>query len=82
MAQLETSLGCSPDVSKPRVNVDGWKTLSNWRQLSTVMTPGDIRRLLGEPIRINGGDIATWHYQNRGYVTFMNNRLYSWSEPK
>ena len=82
LSKLESAQGIQPDAPKAPANSDGWKSLSSWRQLSTGMTPNDVRRILGEPSRVNGGEVATWYYQNRGYVTFMSEKLYSWGEPK
>ena len=81
LLKLESPQGTPTDTQKSTTN-DGWRSLSNWRQLTTGMTPDDVRRVLGEPARVNGGAVATWYYQNRGYVTFMSDKLYSWGEPK
>jgi SmpA / OmlA family len=59
----------------------GWKSLSNWRQLKTGMTPEQVRAILGEPRRIEGGGLARWFYSNGGESTFMQEKLYAWKEP-
>ena len=82
VSQLELTSSSTTDSSKVQLNSDGWKSLPNWRLLTTGMTPASVRKILGEPNRVNGGEIATWYYQNRGYVTFMNEKLYSWGEPR
>jgi len=46
------------------------------------MTPIDVRGLLGEPQRVDGGDIANWYYPNRGSVGFFLGKLNRWQEPK
>jgi hypothetical protein len=82
LSKLESMQEVQADISKPTGNSDGWKSQSSWRQLVTGMTPNDVTRILGEPARLNGGGVATWYYQNRGYVTFISDKLSSWSEPK
>jgi hypothetical protein len=81
LSKLESLQGTQIDAPKSIANLDGWKSISSWRQLAKGMTPGDVRRVLGEPSRINGGEVAFWYYPNRGYVTFMSDKLYSWNEP-
>ena len=40
-----------------------------------------VRKILGEPERINGGVVAFWNYPNGGDVTFMDGKVSGWSEP-
>jgi hypothetical protein len=82
VAKLE-SLLVSP-VRNPEVaNAgEGWKSLANWRKLLTDMSLADVRKILGEPERINGGEVANWYYPNRGSVTFIRDRAVSWTEPR
>ena len=61
---------------------DGWKSVSNWRKLATDMSYDEVRNILGEPHRIDGGGVAHWYYQNGGRATFVSNRLQSWQEPR
>ena len=82
LSKLESAQGIQADTPKSSTSGDGWKSLSNWRQLVTGMTPNDARKLLGEPNRVSGGEIATWYYQNGGSVTFMKEKLYRWDEPR
>ena len=46
------------------------------------MKPSVVRSILGEPQKINGGQLAFWHYKKGGKVTFMNGKVYSWKEPE
>src|SRR4051812_6856239 len=43
---------------------------SGWRQLEGGMSPEQVRALLGEPDRIQGGIFTHWQYGG-GYVTFF-----------
>jgi uncharacterized membrane protein YebE (DUF533 family) len=56
--------------------------LSSWRQLKKDMSEDQVRSLLGEPAKVDGGTFAFWHYRNGGMITFYNDRLYSWTEPR
>ncbi len=75
-------------VNKPSVNkksttsTDGWKSLANWRSLKKGMSYEDARTILGEPGRIQGGSFTFWIYPDRGNVTFYNDKLDSWTEPR
>lgn len=71
--------------SKPQaVDTSGerWKSIANWRKLSTEMGASDVRQILGEPLRLDGGDVARWYYQNDGIVTFINGKVTQWREPR
>lgn len=61
---------------------DGWKSIANWRKLTTGMAPSDVRKILGEPQRVDGGKLAFWHYQNDGVVSFYEGKVDSWREPQ
>ena len=65
-------------ASQPKQSVN----LSSWRQLKKNMSEDQVRTLLGEPVKIDGGTLAFWHYKNGGTVTFYNDRVDSWSEPR
>ena len=58
-----------------------WRETANWRGLRTGLSMADVRALLGEPERVDGGDITTWRWAD-GTATFVLNTLQSWSEPK
>jgi hypothetical protein len=82
---LEVNKAGSGNAQKPIKSSDGWQSLANWRQLQTGMSPSQIREILGEPQRINGGDVATWTYldnKRMGWVMFVGMRLHSWDEPR
>jgi len=44
------------------------------------MPPVEVRGILGEPAKQNGGAFTRWYYQNGG-VTFYEDKLHSWQEP-
>ncbi len=77
------SLLSNPDTAQEVVTSgDGWKSIANWRKLTTGMNPTDVRKILGEPQRVDGGDIALWHYENEGEVMFINGKVKKWREPR
>ena len=69
--------------SKPSVNQQKQSTdLSSWRQLKKNMSEEQVRALLGEPAKVDGGTFAFWHYKSGGTITFYNDKLDSWTEPR
>ena len=79
---LESILQNETDEKELVVNSNGWKSVANWRKLSTGMSPSTVREILGEPKRIDGGSIAIWSYGNDGIVSFFEGKLDRWSEPR
>ncbi len=61
---------------------DGWKSIANWRKLTTGMSTSTVQKILGEPQRVVGGTSTLWNYENGGYLTFYNGKLDGWSEPE
>jgi len=82
LSKIEAAQGGLAVGQKPEASGSGWKSLSNWRQLKTGMTPEQVRAILGEPRRISGGKVARWEYSNGGASTFMDEKLFSWQEPR
>jgi len=82
LSNLEAAQGKSSANPKPVQTSDGWKALTNWRSLKSGMSPSDVRAVLGEPARVKGGDVAFWYYTNDGSVTFISDRVTSWTEPR
>jgi len=71
ISKLESLLSSTGESKEIFPSHEGWKSVSNWRKLSTDMGYDDVEKLLGTPERVDGGDIAIWQYQNGGNVTFM-----------
>ncbi len=61
---------------------EGWKSLSNWRSLRRGMRPIEVREVLGDAHRVEGGYFTRWHYQNGGVVVFANEEVNKWTEPQ
>ena len=81
ITRIEATMG-TPAAPKPAASVDGWKSVASWRQLKTNMTPNQVRAILGEPARLDGGGVAHWYYPNGGRTTFISDELSQWVEPK
>ena len=82
ISKLESLLvnpGAAQEVVTPG---DGWKSIANWRKLTTGMAPSDVRKILGEPQRVDGGALAVWYYQSDGAVFFFGEEVYRWKEPQ
>jgi hypothetical protein len=45
------------------------------------MTTDEVRDILGEPARLDGGTVANWIYPNGGHATFYRDKLNQWVEP-
>lgn len=60
----------------------GWESITNWRKLRMRMSENDVRKILGDPEKIDGGDFAFWYYPNDGRVTFIQGGVDGWSEPR
>ena len=80
--RLENSQPNANNQQKQVVANEGMKSIVNWRKLNRGMSYNEVRGILGEPLRIEGGGIATWRYSNNGSVTFIRDILSSWNEPQ
>ena len=82
ISKLESLLS-NPSAAQEIVpSSEGYKSITNWRKLATDMSYSDVRILLGEPQRVDGGSIARWYYPNGGEVVFQMNKAWQWSEPR
>ena len=82
IAKLESLFSNIDSPQELSVTNEGWKTAGNWRKLATGMSPGKVRMILGEPQRIDGGTVAHWYYEHGGQVTFINDGVTGWREPR
>lgn len=82
LSKLESLLSSLGNSDKPIAPGEGWKSVTNWRKLTTDMGTSDVQRILGDPNRVDGGTLTIWYYQNRGVVMFINGRVSSWTEPR
>jgi len=61
-----------------------WEQVANWRHLQRGMSKDEVRRLLGEPDRVDVFDFTVWTYGDYAKVTFDpdSQRVSGWSEPR
>jgi hypothetical protein len=77
------SLLSNPNAAQEVVtSSEGYKSIANWRKLTTDMGYSDVRKILGEPQRVDGGSIAEWYYPNGGTVIFLRDKAWKWREPR
>jgi len=81
LTNIESLLSNPSNAQKPITSGEGWKSVTNWRKLSTDMDTSDVQKILGEPQRIDGGNVAYWYYQNGGRVIFIQGKVTQWTEP-
>ena len=82
ISKLENLLSNPASAHYVETSGDGWKSIANWRKLTTGMNPSDVRKILGEPQRVDGGNFTYWYYQNGGGVTFYEGKVDGWKEPQ
>lgn len=84
--QLESLFSSQEITTREPTSRNRWKDISNWRKLSTQQSYDDVRKLLGEPAKIDGGVVAIWYYGKNefdyGQVSFIRGVVHSWIEPK
>jgi hypothetical protein len=81
VSKLESLLNNPSKAQDLVTSGEGWKSVANWRKLTTDMSAGDVRQVLGEPDRLDGGNVAYWHYKNGGRVIFISGKVNQWREP-
>jgi hypothetical protein len=62
----------------------GWQNKKNWRSLEPGMTEAQVKKMLGEPVKVIKGIKTLWYYPNfyGGYVSFdKDGKLTGWNEP-
>lgn len=82
LSNLESLLNNPSKVQEVMPPGEGWKSVANWRKLATGMKASDVRLILGEPHRLDGGQLARWYYQNGGEVQFFDEKIHRWIEPR
>ena len=79
--ELEAVIKSEPSQGRPLQESTRWRDLANWRRLRLGMKMDEVRALLGEPERVDAGGVTFWHWAN-AYVSFMDGKVYGWSEPR
>jgi hypothetical protein len=82
LSKLESLQSNPSKTNEYATPVDGWKSVMNWRKLTTDMDYEAVKKILGEAHRVDGGQVAYWYYKNGGYVTFIDGKAFQWREPR
>jgi hypothetical protein len=82
LSKLESLLSNPGNAHELVTSSEGWKSVVNWRKLTVDMSASDVQIILGAPIRVDGGNVASWYYQNGGSVSFFHGKVHQWEEPQ
>jgi hypothetical protein len=82
LSKLESLLSNPSKAEELATSREGWKSVMNWRKLTTDMSASDVQKILGEPHRVDGGTFTTWYYQNKGRIVFYEGKVSQWNEPR
>lgn len=78
--ELEAFIKAEPARARQVPASGDWRDLANWRQLRRGMNEDQVRALLGEPDRVEGGPVTHWYWTGSN-VYFVSGELGGWSEP-
>lgn len=93
MSELERRLDAleAPAVKEaiqktaPPANAGDSTDASNWSRLEVGQGYNEVRKLLGEPVKIRRGDLEFWFYSDKGadgpYVKFVLRQTNDWRAP-
>jgi hypothetical protein len=83
--ELEALLKECNEARKSGAGYDlGWQNKKNWRSLEVGMNEAQVKKILGEPVKVIRGVKTLWYYPNfyGGYVSFdEGGKLTGWNEP-
>lgn len=83
--ELEALLTECTEGTKNQLSDDqGYQNKKNWRSLETGMKEDQVKKILGDPLKVIKGVKTLWYYPNiyGGYVSFdEKGRLTGWNEP-
>ena len=82
LSKLESLLSNPSKAQEVLTLGQGWKSVVSWRKLTTNRNYSDVKDILGEPHRVDGGSLASWYYQNGGRVVFFDGKVTQWTEPR
>ncbi len=84
---LEAVIKSAPSQGQPIPASNKWQDLANWRRLREGMKMDEVRALLGEPDRVEGGPITFWYWVDANthvyaWVNFESGKVMGWTEPR
>jgi hypothetical protein len=83
VGELEALIRVEPSRSWSVPASPNSRDVANWRRLRRGMKMDAVRELLGEPENVNApGPFTIWGYPDGASVTFDDDKVYGWSEPR
>ncbi len=82
VGELEALIRVEPSRSGAVPASPTSQDVANWRRLRRGMKMDEVRKLLGEPANVNAGPFTVWQYPGGASVTFSDDKVYGWSEPR
>ena len=84
---LEAVIKSAPSQGQSIPASTKWQDLANWRRLREGMKMDEVRALLGEPDRVEGGPITFWYWVDANAhiyasVDFESGGVSGWTEPR
>jgi len=84
---LEAVIKSAPSQGQSIPSSTKWQDLANWRRLREGMKMDEVRALLGEPDRVEGGPITFWYWVDANAhvyakVDFESGKVMGWTEPR
>ena len=84
---LEAVIKSAPSQGQSIPASTKWQDLANWRRLREGMKMDEVRALLGEPDRVEGGLITFWYWVDANAhlyakVEFQSGKVMGWTEPR
>ena len=82
LSELESKLGQETSDAESVTEDEGWKSIANWRKLGAGMSELSVKKILGDPHKIDGAKNAVWYYDNGGMVWVVDGNVDRWMEPE
>ena len=82
VSELEALIRVEPSGGRSVPASPNSQDIANWRQLRRGMKMDAVRKLLGEPGSVTAGSFTHWWYPNGASVTFYENKVDGWQEPR
>ena len=84
---LEAVIKSATSHGQPIPSSTKWQDLANWRRLKEGMKMDEVRSLLGEPDRVEGGPVTFWYWVDANTkvyakVGFTSGKVMGWTEPQ
>jgi len=82
---LEKRVSILEQALEDKISTDRWQNKALWKKLKKGMSTSDIKRILGQPKRIEDQVFPTWYYHStsklHAYVFFDEGKAQGWKVP-